>query len=194
MGASRSRRRASLSGRRRLLRSVRPSASLVNETPRLIQVVGDSGSGKTLVVEQAVRRLTRRRLRVAVVKHSHHPPDLRGKDTSRARAAGAVLVLFASRPSFALFRSLPIDLLRALPVDVVLVEGYSRRNFGGPRVRIDRPDQARSVVRLILNAAPRTRCRRILRLDGRPVRAEGIWGLVAGVMDVRGVQVIRRGR
>jgi len=38
-------------------------------------------------------------------------------------AAGATAVLFASRPSFVSFHDAPPELIAALPVDVVLIEG-----------------------------------------------------------------------
>jgi len=158
----------------------------------LIQVVGDSGSGKTLVVQRSVRQLTARGLRVAVVKHSHHPPDLRGKDTARAMAAGATAVLFASRPSFVSFHDAPPELIAALPVDVVLIEGYSRRRFGAWRFRIRRPGEARRIVRLILEAAPPHADRPSVIVDGQRRTADPIWRFVLGVMAARNVREIRR--
>jgi molybdopterin-guanine dinucleotide biosynthesis protein MobB len=164
----------------------------VSDRPRVIQVVGTSGSGKTLVVERCVRRLAARGLRVAVVKHSHHSPDLEGKDTARYTAAGAHAVLFASRGSFLAFRGSPERLVRLLPVDVVLVEGYSQRTFGGPRLRITAPMEAARVVRRILKIAPRRRSRASVVLDGRRRSADPLWRLVLNVMAERRVREVRR--
>jgi molybdopterin-guanine dinucleotide biosynthesis adapter protein len=164
------------------------------DPPELIQVVGTSGSGKTLVVERATRALKARGLEVAVVKHSHHAPDLRGKDSARAWAAGASLVVFDSRPSFMLFRELPAGLLGALPVDVVLIEGYSSRRMAPSRLRVRSPADAPRVVRKILSLAPSHRPRPTLRLDGRRTSADTVWRFVLGVMRARGVREVREER
>jgi molybdopterin-guanine dinucleotide biosynthesis adapter protein len=130
----------------------------VTRRPFIVQVVGRSGSGKTLLLASATRALRARGYAVAVLKHSHHVPDLRGKDTDRFRAAGADFVLFSGRRSFVLFRGEALELMRSLPVDVVLVEGYSSRSLGHlrleprgvsevPRLRrgiLDRVEQARN--------------------------------------------------
>ncbi len=118
--------------------------------PMIIQVVGASGSGKTFVLERAIRRLRAEGYRVAALKHSHHPIDVRGKDTDRLRRSGANPVLFVSR-GWALFASgEPWDLLPTLPVDVVLVEGYHRRRLSRHRYRVERPGDAPEVVEEIL--------------------------------------------
>jgi molybdopterin-guanine dinucleotide biosynthesis protein MobB len=129
---------------------------------------------------------------VAVVKHSHHTPDLEGKDTARYRGAGAEIVLFASSESFLEFRGSAESLVRVLPVDVVLVEGYSRRTFGGVRIRIRRPEQAPGVVARILKTAPRRPAAASVLLDGRRRSADPIWRLVVNVMEERLVREVRR--
>jgi len=164
----------------------------VSDLPRVIQVVGDSGSGKTLVVERCIRRLRARGLLVAVVKHSHHSPDLEGKDTERFTAAGATVVLFASRTSFLAFSGPARPLVRLLPVDVVLVEGYSRRAFGGKRFRIRRPDEVTTVVGRVLKVAPRRPTVASAVLDGRRRPANSLWRLVLNLMAERHVREVRR--
>ena len=56
---------------------------------------GYSGAGKTTVLEQVIRLLRERGLRVSVVKHAHHDfdVDVPGKDSWRHRKAGAFEVL-----------------------------------------------------------------------------------------------------
>lgn len=153
-------------------------------------MVGHSGSGKTLVVTRAVRTLRSRGLTVAVVKHSHHDPDLRGKDSDRFYRAGADLVLFASRSSFLRIRS-PVDaLVRVLPVDVVLVEGFHRRTFGGLRLHVDRPGEVAHRVREAVGFAPRRPHRVSLMVNGRRVGADALWRLVANVMASRGTRAV----
>jgi molybdopterin-guanine dinucleotide biosynthesis adapter protein len=166
----------------------------VDDVPFLIQVLGDSGSGKTLVVERCARALVRRGLTVAVVKHSHHSPDLEGKDSERFASTGAELVLFSGPRSFLSFAGAPDDLVRSLPVDVILVEGYSKRKFGVLRYTIRRPDEAPSLVRRILRETPRRARRPELRVDGKSRRTDPLWRFVANLMTVRGAREIRRKR
>ena len=160
--------------------------------PVIIQVVGASGSGKSLVIERAVRRLAARGLAVGVVKHSHHTPDLAGKDTARFATAGASVVLFASDRSFVTFRGPTEGLVPALPVDVVLVEGYSRRSFGGLRLRMRGPADASAVVDRILRAAPRPAGPTRLKVDGRSRPVRGPWKFVAHLLAANGVRHVER--
>ncbi len=162
--------------------------------PLIVQITGDSGTGKTSVIEHAVRQLTRRRLRTAVVKHSHHPPDLAGKDTARFSRAGADVVLFASDPSFTLFRGDPGRIVRALPVDVVLVEGYSRRRWGDLRLRVRTPRTHAALVARILEAAPATPSRPKVMVDGHARRADTLWWLVQNILELRQAKEVRRVR
>lgn len=86
---------------------------------------------------------------MAVVKHSHHSPDLRGKDSARFVSAGAEFVLFSSRVSFLVFPGEDPDLVRRLPIDVILVEGYSRRRWPGLRFHLRHPGEVAQVVAAI---------------------------------------------
>ncbi|KAB2968284.1 molybdopterin-guanine dinucleotide biosynthesis protein B, partial [Zoogloea sp.] len=56
---------------------------------------GWSGSGKTTLIERVIPEITRRGLRVSVIKHAHHGFDVDkpGKDSWRHREAGAGEVL-----------------------------------------------------------------------------------------------------
>lgn len=162
--------------------------------PLVVQVIGESGSGKTRVIERAVRRLVRRRLRVAVVKHSHHSPDFADKDTGRFSRAGADIVLFASDPSFALFRRDVGALVRTLPVDVVLVEGYSRRRWGDLRLRVRSARSLPALVARVLDAAPMTPWRPKVVVDGRRRTADPLWWWVANILELRRAKEVRRVR
>jgi molybdopterin-guanine dinucleotide biosynthesis protein MobB len=163
----------------------------VVDRPLLIQVVGHSGSGKTLVVERCVRRLVARGLTVGVVKHSHHSPDLRGKDSARFSVAGAHVVLFSGPVSFLTFHGASEELVRALPVDVALVEGFSRRSFGSRRFTIRSPAEVARLVNRIVRVAPRPPKPSTIILDGRRKGADPLWRLVANVMALRGVREVR---
>jgi molybdopterin-guanine dinucleotide biosynthesis protein B len=90
--------------------------------------------------------LRQRGLTVSTVKHTHHGFDMDrpGKDTYRHREAGALEVLVASGPRWALLHevvgpepSLPELLAHMQPVDLVLVEGYKSHAF--PKLEVHRP-------------------------------------------------------
>ena len=65
---------------------------------KVFGIAGYSGSGKTTLIERVLPRLASRGLKVAVIKHTHHDFDIDrlGKDSWRAREAGAAAVLLAS--------------------------------------------------------------------------------------------------
>jgi molybdopterin-guanine dinucleotide biosynthesis protein MobB len=98
----------------------------------VLGVCGWSGSGKTTLLEAAIPRLAAAGLRVAVVKHDVHGPDVDrpGKDSDRLFRAGADVVLAGPDESFARRhrqheRSLAATLADlAARHDLVLVEGH----------------------------------------------------------------------
>ena len=112
--------------------------------------VGSSGSGKTTLLTAVLPRLSEAGLRVAVLKHARHGFDLDqpGKDSYRAREAGATEVLVASRSRWALLGSIAGDadeppfreLLARFDrsrVDLVLVEGFAGEPY--PKIEVYRP-------------------------------------------------------
>ena len=112
--------------------------------------VGSSGSGKTTLLTAVLPRLREAGLRVAVLKHARHGFDLDqpGKDSYRAREAGATEVLVASRSRWALLGSIAGDadeppfreLLARFDrsrVDLVLVEGFAGEPFA--KIEVYRP-------------------------------------------------------
>ena len=112
---------------------------------------GWSGSGKTTLVEKLIPALTRRGLRVSVIKHAHHGFDLDkpGKDSWRHREAGATQVLMLSNDRWVLMHELrgapePTleEQLRLLePCDLVLIEGYKAAAV--PKIEIYRPSHGK---------------------------------------------------
>lgn len=105
-----------------------------------------SGTGKTTLMAAVIASLTASGLRVAAIKHGHHPadPDVPGKDTHRFRQAGARTVMFASRERWFMIQDLhdrpepTLEEQTALLAghDLILVEGY--KDDGHPKLVIRR--------------------------------------------------------
>lgn len=105
---------------------------------KVFAIAGYSGAGKTVLIERLIPEFTRRGLRIAVVKHSHHgfEIDHPGKDSFRHREAGAEEVMVVSPERWAIMRELRNEeepsletLLAQLaaspqPCDLALVEGF----------------------------------------------------------------------
>ena len=99
-------------------------------TVPVLGFAGYSGVGKTTLLEQLVRELKGRGLRVGVLKHDVHgiqldPP---GKDSWRFSQAGADVTVLASPEKTVVFEARPLPFSRLLErmtgVDLILVEGY----------------------------------------------------------------------
>jgi molybdopterin-guanine dinucleotide biosynthesis protein B len=102
------------------------------DAPKAVAIVGPSNSGKTVLICRLVEWFQAQGLKVAVLKHSHHPHlGDTGKDTGRYRQAGAQNVALAAPGLLQITRSLPGDpppeevLYSWAPdADLILVEGY----------------------------------------------------------------------
>ena len=121
-----------------------------SDGPPVVGFVGGSGSGKTTLITAVLPALRAAGLRVAVLKHAHHGFDMDrpGKDSFRAREAGATQVLIASRERWALLTEQDGDveeppfgeLLRLFDrdrIDVVLAEGFAGECY--PKIEVHRP-------------------------------------------------------
>lgn len=106
---------------------------------KVIGLCGWSGSGKTTLVEQIIVRLRLAGLRVSMVKHAHHAFDIDhpGKDSWKAREAGAFEVVVASNRRLAKIREFEVcseptvhQLIAELyDADWVLVEGFKHADL-----------------------------------------------------------------
>lgn len=118
----------------------------------LIPVLGFaafSGTGKTTLLTQLIPLLKQNRLRVALIKHSHHnfEIDKPGKDSFRLRKAGAAPVMLVSRHRRAIITDLEnardphldeqLKFLDQSELDLILVEGFKSDKF--PKIEIHRP-------------------------------------------------------
>jgi molybdopterin-guanine dinucleotide biosynthesis protein B len=155
--------------------------------PAMIQVIGPSGSGKTRAIEEAIRRLRRRGLRVGVLKHSHHSLEVAGKDTDRFRKAGGNVVVFASDQCVLFSDWEPAAFASVLPVDVLLIEGYHRRGYPGARFTVRNPEEAVVVGARIDRSVPAPVPRAVLRGDGRRTPPGELWEMVGNLMRKEGI-------
>ena len=101
-----------------------------------------SGTGKTTVIEQLIKELKSRGLRVAVVKHDAHQFEIdhEGKDSWRFAKAGADITILNSTEKTALIEQRSLTLAQAMSmihdVDIILAEGYQQEAL--PRIGICR--------------------------------------------------------
>jgi molybdopterin-guanine dinucleotide biosynthesis adapter protein len=105
---------------------------------------GQSGSGKTTVIENLIPLFSSMSLTVSVIKHTHHSFDVDspGKDSWRQRHAGAKEVLLTSDIRWALMHELrgapepelPEQLRHLSSCDLVLVAGFKRQPI--PRLEV----------------------------------------------------------
>lgn len=114
--------------------------------PTRIHIVGRKNSGKTTLVCDLVAELTRRGLRVATIKHTHHRHELDtpGKDSHKHREAGAAAVGILTPQMTAAFIPMDREEMGAhryaafesifADFDLILVEGDLQTN--APRVEV----------------------------------------------------------
>ena len=99
-------------------------------TPPMVTVMGWANSGKTTFLQGLIPALTRRGLKVAVVKHDAHgvAVDHEGKDTWKLARAGAETTAILGPEQWAVMSRSDCDLdalrRRMPPVDLILGEGF----------------------------------------------------------------------
>jgi molybdopterin-guanine dinucleotide biosynthesis protein B len=101
----------------------------------IVQIVGPRDSGKTNSIVKASRVLKEKGLKVAVVKHTHHQIDIKGKDSWRFINEGGAIAA-------AIIRGLGEEVAIFIPnteldkilemffkiADVVIIEGFKGSN------------------------------------------------------------------
>jgi len=125
------------------------SATSIKSNTPLLGFVAYSGTGKTTLLEKLIPELTRKNIRVALIKHAHHDfdIDIPAKDSYRLRKAGASQVLVASNTRQALIienatitnepdLAQCINSLQLDKLDLILVEGF--KHVAYPKIEINR--------------------------------------------------------
>ena len=119
----------------------------------VISFVGNSGVGKTTLLEKLIAILKARGYRVAAIKHDVHEfeVDYPGKDSWRLTRAGSDIVLISSADKLALIESpeaeRTLEELVAMVddrVDIVLTEGY--RGASAMKIEVSRAAHSHQIT------------------------------------------------
>lgn len=126
------------------------------QQPFILGFAAYSGTGKTHLLAQLIPILKQQRLKIGLIKHSHHDfeMDYPGKDSYELRAAGASPVMIVSPYRRALITEFqPLqeahlcDQLSAFPqadLDLILVEGFRHEKF--PKIELHRPSLGKELI------------------------------------------------
>jgi molybdopterin-guanine dinucleotide biosynthesis protein B len=114
---------------------------------RVIAVVGSKKSGKTTTIENLTRELTKRRYKVAAIKHVSEPDftiDNPEKDTWKFAQSGAKTIISVAANEIATIEKIPIEsvsletlLKKCRDNNVVFVEGLKKlvaKNKSVPKI------------------------------------------------------------
>ncbi len=116
-----------------------------------------SGSGKTTLLEKLIPIFTKRKLKVAVIKHAHHSFDIDHpeKDSYKIRKAGAQQILISSQKRWAMIHEhetenselslqQAIDQISVDNIDFVIVEGFKSAPIS--KIEIHRPSLGKPLI------------------------------------------------
>ncbi len=124
----------------------------VSDMIPVISFVGSSNSGKTTLVEQVIKILSDKGIRISLIKHDAHgfEIDHEGKDTWRHKKAGAVRVLISSPAKYAMIADGEADLGDMLymagdgDIDLIVIEGYKSSSL--PKIEVFREANGKKPV------------------------------------------------
>ncbi|MCG8475649.1 MAG: molybdopterin-guanine dinucleotide biosynthesis protein B, partial [Cytophagales bacterium] len=108
-----------------------------------------SGTGKTTLLEQVIPLLAERKIRIGLVKASHHiiEPDQPGKDSYRLRKAGTTQLVLSTPGRAICITEREVNdpaledqltLLDQSRLDLIIVEGF--RDSAIPKIELHRTD------------------------------------------------------
>ncbi len=115
-----------------------------------------SGTGKTTLLKALISLLHAKKIRVGLIKQSHHDVevDTPGKDSYELRKAGACQTLIASPYRQVLIKendeakdtdlNSSIDSLDSASLDIILVEGFKHAPF--PKIELQRSDCSKPLL------------------------------------------------
>lgn len=107
----------------------------MNNKPAILAISGIKKSGKTMLIEGLIPALSKRGIKVAVIKHDAHSftPDTPGTDTFRFFAAGACGTVIYDSEKYSITRRGEVthqQLSGMFPdADLILCEGLSRSQY-----------------------------------------------------------------
>jgi len=122
---------------------------MINARVPILGFAAPSGTGKTTLLTQLIPQLKAHKIRVGLIKHSHHnfQIDKPGKDSFRLREAGATPVMLVSSHRRAIITEFENPQEPSLNeqlahfdqscLDLILVEGFKRESF--PKIELHRP-------------------------------------------------------
>ncbi|MEM2743244.1 MAG: molybdopterin-guanine dinucleotide biosynthesis protein B, partial [Candidatus Methanomethylicaceae archaeon] len=91
-----------------------------------------SGYGKTTLIEEIIKKLTKKGLKICAIKHSsHNIKEDYGKDTWRFRNAGAMASAIISNEGIIYLSNanLTIPLISLMNPDLIICEGFKESNY-----------------------------------------------------------------
>jgi len=117
------------------------------ESVPIVSIVGQSQSGKTVLMEQLIAEFKRRGYKVAALKHSRGGMEIDrpGKDSWKLAQAGSDAVCVSSPDKLALIKNLDhdLDIEEIMPIvgpefDLVLAEGFRKSKI--PKIEVHRKE------------------------------------------------------
>ncbi|UMB76800.1 molybdopterin-guanine dinucleotide biosynthesis protein MobB [Dickeya fangzhongdai] len=125
----------------------------------LLAIAAHSGTGKTTLLKQLIPLLNAMKIRVGIIKHTHHDMDVDkpGKDSYELRKAGADQTLVASNTRWALMTETPeqqepnlhflASRMDGSKLDLILVEGFKHEPID--KILLYRHESGRDIATLI---------------------------------------------